>query len=75
MTCLVCQQSLSRERIEALELLGAPKNEYTCVDHSLVQKVQGIYSGASGISELLIVRSLGDGIDRSIDLDDTSERH
>jgi hypothetical protein len=79
MQCIVCQQSLAPERIEALEFLGTPKNEFTCKEHSLARPLKGIYSGEYGTSQLFLARSLGtDGVDRNIEQevsDDNSKRY
>ena len=59
--CFNCGDEVSQERAEALEFLGKLSNEFLCISCAkrLVPKVKGFYSGASGISNLNIVTTLG----------------
>ena len=53
--CVVSGKPIPPERVEALNMLGTPKNQWTCVEHSLVRPRQGIYLGEVGTSKLLMV--------------------
>lgn len=59
--CSYCNNEISTERVEALEFLGKKSHEFSCVScaEKFVPKVKGFYQGASGVSNLNIVKNLG----------------
>jgi hypothetical protein len=64
--CCICGCALAEDRIEALEFLGTPENQWACVPHSQVRKVQGLFLGEAGTSTLLRVSGLGvNGIEKT----------
>lgn len=66
--CYVCSKKIAKARMEALELLGVPINEWCCVTCSQVQKKQGIFLGEVGTSELKLVdRVYDDNIHKIFD--------
>jgi hypothetical protein len=66
--CFVCGKPLDQDRIEALEFLGTPAANWTCVTDSQVKPVKGLWEGTSGNSRLIIAQDLGaDGIDKTVE--------
>lgn len=53
--CYICGETISEERLEALNVLDTPANRRTCLIHAPNSKVAGIYMGASGISPMKFV--------------------
>lgn len=52
--CTVSGEPLPGSRVEALQMLGIPKNLWTAVKHSKVRKNKGIYFGEQGSGKLII---------------------
>ena len=57
--CVICNCELSTERVEALEFLNTPRNQWACVPHSQVRKVKGVFLGEVGTSQMLRVSGVG----------------
>lgn len=53
--CIVSGKPIPARRVAALIKLGIPETQWTLVEYSLVKKVQGIFMGEHGASELKIV--------------------
>lgn len=56
--CIICNKSIPKDRVSALKMLGKDIREWTHVGCSQETKNQGIYTGESGTSKLLIVRKV-----------------
>ncbi|MEK6882079.1 MAG: hypothetical protein AABY22_20855 [Nanoarchaeota archaeon] len=59
--CAVCHGLISVERTEALRVLNVENWQWTCINCAPNDKIQGIYSGVSGCSLLI----LADKLDRN----------
>jgi hypothetical protein len=59
--CCCCNTLIPDERIEAIRMLK-PEFSFDCIECAKAndKKVKGFYDGASGVSDLNIVRDLGD---------------
>lgn len=64
--CVISGKSIPAERVEALQALGIPQNQWTCVEHSTVKHKKGLYLGEVGTSQLLIVNKVYDDSVRSV---------
>lgn len=58
--CKISGQLIPPDRVEALKFLEVPESEWTLKEYSEVRRKQGIYSGLPGVSELFIVKKVGD---------------
>lgn len=64
--CTISGKPIPAARVEALISLGIPETQWTCVEHSQVKKVKGIYMGENGTSELKLVDKIYDDSVRSV---------
>ncbi len=63
--CAISGLPIPEERIEALKMLGVPRDQWTRVEHSQTTKKRGLFLGKPGVSELLIASNLGEaGIEK-----------
>ena len=59
MKCITCGAELSKDREDAIIFLGK-EHIPTCIEHASDTRKKAIFQGASGVSPLIIVDSLGD---------------
>lgn len=64
--CVVSGKPIPTARVEALQSLGVPQENWTCVEHSYTKHRKGIFLGEVGTSELLIVDKVYDDSVRSV---------
>ena len=58
--CSVSGEPLPGSRVEALKMLGVPKNMWTAVQHSKSKKIKGIYFGSQGSGKLVLASNVYD---------------
>lgn len=51
--CYGCQTKLSKDRVDALKLLGTPLDVWSCINCASNKKLKGVYLGEYGTSELI----------------------
>lgn len=77
--CCVCEKPIAASRSKALIMLGKPTYIWSCVTCSTEKKVNGIYMGEVGTSELRIVDKVYDDSVRGVfhktevELDETED--
>ena len=59
-SCSVSGKPIPETRVEALQSLGIPTEQWTCIEHSNTKRLQGIYFGNHGSGQLVIAKSISD---------------
>jgi hypothetical protein len=59
--CAVSGESLSPERVEALQVLGVPEALWTKKEYSQVKKLRAVYADDDGSSDIVICNKVGGG--------------
>jgi hypothetical protein len=57
-TCVICNKEMPAARIQALKLINATLDRWTCVNCSTVTKVRGLYLGEVGTSKLQLCNKI-----------------
>lgn len=70
--CVVCKVPLSDDRIEALNVLETPREQWRCLQDAPNQFKKAVYAGESGTSPLIFVDSVDNK--SNIPLDDFGVR-
>lgn len=52
--CWNCNTEISPERIEFLLELGVAERDLSCLKHSQITRIKGIYSGENGTSDIIL---------------------
>lgn len=60
--CSICQQLISQERFDALQILNINPLFFTCFNCSLatIKPIKGIYTSFSGASPMILVDDIGE---------------
>lgn len=56
--CCVCGEPIKGERRKFLRAIGVPQESATCIEHASNKRIQGVYSGENGTSDLILVDKL-----------------
>ena len=59
--CAVSGESLSPERVEALQVLGVPETLWTKKEYSQVKKLRAVYADDDGSNDIVICNKVGGG--------------
>ena len=63
--CYICGSEIAPDRLEALGVIGVAEGMETCLKCASTKFKKGVWSGVSGVSDLIIADGLGqEGIDR-----------
>jgi hypothetical protein len=60
-SCSICHNTLAQERVDALKFLGKMPYDFQCFSCATIhgKKKQGIFTGLSGVSNLVITDNAG----------------